>query len=235
MSFDESSTAIVQLAWERLLGLADGAMSNASATAVKSPRLEKITPHADSASFIRLFGGSVLSGPEWFLQRTSRLSDEELTLSALLAIGQDHGARSVGSAELFFADDLEVISPEEEVVVSLDKAELEQLRAASPADDVNESGILELDHQFTMILANQAAATAGYQEWQGLLAQLSVLVDPQLRRNGYGFTVAGIAAHEALGAGLIPQWRASLDNPASRALAEKLGFVLAGSQTTVRF
>lgn len=233
MSFDESSTAIIQLAWERLLGLADGAM--AKATADQSPRLEKISPRADSASFIRLFGGSVLSGPEWFLQRASRLTDEELTLSTLLSIGQDHGARSLGSAELLFADDLEVISPEEEAVVSLEKAELEQLRAASPADDVNESGILELDYQFTMMLADQPAATAGYQEWQGLLAHLSVLVDPQLRRNGYGFTVAGIAAHEALGAGLIPQWRASVDNPASKALAEKLGFVLAGSQTTVHF
>ncbi|AJT41766.1 GNAT family N-acetyltransferase [Psychromicrobium lacuslunae] len=233
MSFEQSSSAIVHLAWERLLGLADGALAEASAT--RSPRLEKITRSGDSASFIRLFGGSVLSGPEWFLQRASGLSDEKLTLSGLLAIGQDHGARSVGSAELFFADDLEVINPEEEVVVSLDKAELEQLRAASPADDVNESGILELDHQFTMMLAEQSIASAGYRQWQGLLAQLSVLVDPQLRRNGYGFTVAGIAAHEALGAGLIPQWRASVDNPASKALAEKLGFIHAGSQTTVVF
>ncbi|ABY22713.1 acetyltransferase [Renibacterium salmoninarum ATCC 33209] len=226
MAFETASAAIVKLAWERLLGFDDGAFQPGG-------RLTKVTD-SGTGSFVQLFDCKALLGPQWFLDRAAGLSDEELVQhSTLLSLGADHGARGLGAAELMFADDLEIIDPSTETTVSLAAADKALLSTLCPVDDVNESGIAETTHQFTIVSEQEAFASAGYQEWQGLLAHLSLLVRPDMRRNGFGLTVAGIAAQEALGAGLIPQWRVSISNQASQALATKLGFVAAGLQTSV--
>lgn len=231
MSFEPASAAIVQLAWERLLGFDDGALSDR-----RTARLTRATESAGSATFVRLFGSSALVAPQWFLDRAAELPDDELARHAsMLALSADHGGSGLGAAELFFADDLAPVEPEQEVTVSLGAWESQLLCAACPPDDVNESGLTEAGEVFTVLAGETPLAGSGYQEWQGLLAQLSVLVAPGMRRRGLGRIVAGIAAHEALATGLIPQWRAATGNQASQRLARKLGFECAGSQTTVLF
>lgn len=231
MSFEPASAAIVQLAWERMLGFDDGAMSRAETGAL---RLSRASEKSDSATFVRLFGSSALVAPPWFLDRAVELPDEELCQHAtMLALSADHGGQGLGAADLFFADDLDPVDPGREVTVSLGAWESEQLCAACPPDDVNESGLGEASDVFTIVAGETPLAGSGYREWQGLLAHLSVLVPPEMRHRGLGSIVAGIASHEALGVGLIPQWRASTENKAAQQLALRLGFERCGSQTTV--
>ena len=45
---------------------------------------------------------------------------------------------------------------------------------------------------------------------------------------------AALALNDALDVGLVAQWRARTDNPASRRLAQRLGFAESGEQSTVR-
>lgn len=251
MTFEPESAAIVQLAWERILGFPDGALGsglssqgaprllraaddgfmNNRGTGIQ--RLTRAAEPASSATFVRLFGRSALVAPQWFLDRAGDVADDELARhTTMLALSADHGGHGLGSADLFFADDLAALDGLE-VTVSLGAWESQQLRGACPPDDVNESGLAEASDVFTILAGEAPLAGSGYQEWQGLLAHLGVLVPPGMRRQGLGSTAAGVAAHEALAAGLIPQWRASTGNQASQQLARKLGFELAGSQTTV--
>jgi GNAT superfamily N-acetyltransferase len=76
-------------------------------------------------------------------------------------------------------------------------------------------------------------ACGAYGEWEGLLANMGVLVDPEWRRRGLGSLAASIAAHEALAAGLTLQWRADVSNTGCLALARQLGLSAGGIQTSV--
>ncbi|BAS16728.1 hypothetical protein AHiyo8_50310 [Arthrobacter sp. Hiyo8] len=75
-----------------------------------------------------------------------------------------------------------------------------------------------MDHHFTVMDGNEPdrkpVACGAYAEWQGILADMGVLVPPDLRRQGLGTLAASIAAHEALASGLTLQWRTALDNRA---------------------
>jgi RimJ/RimL family protein N-acetyltransferase len=86
-----------------------------------------------------------------------------------------------------------------------------------------------------VLLDDREATTAGsgYDEWEGILAHLGILVPPALRRTGLGTLAAAMATNDALDSGLVPQWRARVENAASRGLARRLGFEPVGTQTTV--
>jgi predicted GNAT family acetyltransferase len=64
------------------------------------------------------------------------------------------------------------------------------------------------------------------------VAQLSVLCGDRRRGRGLAGVVAAAAVAEALGEGLLPQWRAR--PPASRRVARRLGFRELGTQLSLR-
>ncbi len=229
MSFDEGSIAIVRLAWERRLGLDDGALG------AVADRLVKRDDDAPTLSFIRLWGNSLLVGPGWAIDAAEGFSDAELTdHSTMLGLTRGHGGHGLGTASLYFADDLPLVQPDAELTVSRGSAEAVELESRCPPDDVNEVGLAALANKFTLIRADVPVACAAYTEWQGLLARLGVLVTPDQRRQGWGLMAAAVAAHEALASGLILQWRTDMSNFASNALARMLGLDWAGTQTSVR-
>jgi RimJ/RimL family protein N-acetyltransferase len=86
-----------------------------------------------------------------------------------------------------------------------------------------------------VLLDDRATADAGsgYDEWEGILAQLGVLVPPALRRGGLGTLAGAMATNDALDSGLVPQWRCRPENAASLGLARRLGYEAVGTQTTV--
>lgn len=228
MKIDDGSTAIVLLAWERRLGFADGTMSTAR------ERLVRRDDRAQSLQFVRLWGRSALVGPGWAVDAAAGLDDDDLAdHSTLLRLTRSHGGHGLGTASLYFADDLPLLQPPTEVTVSHGAAEVAALEALCPPDDVNEVGLAELEHRFTVMHDGEPVACGAYTEWQGLLAQLGVLVAPRWRGKGLGTLAASIAAHEALASGLTLQWRADVSNFASNALARSLGFSWAGTQTAV--
>jgi GNAT superfamily N-acetyltransferase len=235
MTLDPGSAAIIQLAWARRLGLDDGAFSYALAS---GERIVRADESARTVEFVRLFGSSALVGPQWVIDAAADLQDEEMAQHVtLLTLTRQHGGHGMGAAALFFADDLPLRQPPEEMTVSHGNAEAIELEGRCPPDDVNEVGLSDLENRYTIVHELEGRrvplACGAYSEWEGLLAHLGVLVDPGWRRRGLGSLAASIAAHEALAAGLTLQWRTDVSNTGSLALARKLGLSAGGIQTSV--
>ncbi|MFJ6155238.1 GNAT family N-acetyltransferase [Pseudarthrobacter sp. NPDC092184] len=235
MTLDPGSAAIIQLAWARRLGLDDGAFSSALAS---GERIVRADESARTVEFVRLFGSSALVGPQWVIDAAAELPDEEMAQHVtLLTLTREHGGHGMGAAALFFADDLPLRQPPEEMTVSHGNAEAIELEGRCPPDDVNEVGLSDLENRYTIVHELEGRrvplACGAYSEWEGLLAHLGVLVDPDWRRRGLGSLAASIAAHEALAAGLTLQWRTDVSNTGSLALARKLGLSAGGIQTSV--
>ncbi|MCZ2402119.1 GNAT family N-acetyltransferase [Paenarthrobacter sp. Z7-10] len=228
MSFDDNSAAIVLLAWERRLGFGDGTLSTG---------LERHVRHDDGAtsvSFLRLFGRSALVGPGWAVEAAAGLDDDELAdHSTLLRLTREHGGHGLGTAALYFADDLPLVQPSGDLSVSRDPAHALALQGLCPPDDANEFGLPKLKHSYTVMLDGGPVACGAFTEWQGIVARLGVLVAPPRRGAGLGKLAGAIAAHEALASGLVLQWRADVSNAAANATAHSLGFLRAGTQTSV--
>lgn len=120
-------------------------------------------------------------------------------------------------------------------VHALDVADplVQELVAASSADDATEAGIDTLTSPAFAVLRDGAAlAVAGYERWPSSIAHLCVLVHPAARGAGLARAVAAAASDHALHAGLLPQWRA---RPiASQRVARALGYRSLGHQLSVR-
>jgi GNAT superfamily N-acetyltransferase len=235
MTLDPGSAAIIQLAWARRLGLDDDAFSSALAS---GERIVRADESVRTVEFVRLFGSSALVGPQWVIDAAAELPDEEMAQHVtLLTLTRSHGGHGLGAAALFFADDLPVKQPSEEMTVSHGNADAIELEGRCPPDDVNEVGLSDLEHHYTIVHEVEGRrvplACGAYAEWEGLLAHLGVLVAPAWRRRGLGSLAASIAAHEALAAGLTLQWRTDVSNTGSLALARKLGLSAGGIQTSV--
>lgn len=235
MTLDPGSAAIIQLAWARRLGLDDDAFSSALAS---GERIVRADESARTVEFVRLFGSSALVGPQWVIDAAAALPDEEMAQHVtLLTLTRSHGGHGMGAAALFFADDLPLRQPPEEMTVSHGNAEAIELEGRCPPDDVNEVGLSALENRYIIVHELEGRrvplACGAYTEWEGLLAHLGVLVDPEWRRRGLGSLAASIAAHEALAAGLTLQWRTDVSNTGSLALARKLGLSAGGIQTSV--
>ncbi|XAS66480.1 GNAT family N-acetyltransferase [Micrococcaceae bacterium Sec5.7] len=251
MTLEPGSVAIIQLAWARHLGLDDGAFAAAwsasseagtgagsDGVAGTANRITRADESARTVQFVRLFGSSALVGPQWALDAAVGISDEELAQHVtLLTLTRSHGGHGLGAAALFFADDLPLRQPSGELSVSHGNPEAIELEGLCPPDDVNEVGLSDLENRYTIIHDEDGrrvpVACGAYTEWEGILAHLGVLVDPEWRRRGVGSLAASIAAHEALAAGLTLQWRTDVSNKGALATARSLGFVTGGIQTSV--
>ena len=183
------------------------------------------------------------AAPPWWARSGSLtpppgISDEEMAQHVTLLTTDPVPWRPrPGRGGLFFADDLPLKQPSEEMTVSHGNPEAIELEGCCPPDDVNEVGLSDLENRYTIVHEVDGrrvpVACGAYSEWEGLLAHLGVLVDPEWRRRGLGSLAASIAAHEALAAGLTLQWRPTSATPGPLALARKLGLSAGGIQTSV--
>ena len=235
MTLDPGSAAIIQLAWARRLGLDDDAFAVALAS---GERIVRADDSVQTVEFVRLFGSSALVGPQWIIDAAAGIPDEEMAQQVtLLTLTRAHGGHGLGAAALFFADDLPLKQPSDDLTVSHGNPEAIELEGLCPPDDVNEVGLSDLENRYTIVHdvdgRRVPVACGAYSEWEGLLGHLGVLVDPEWRRRGLGSLAASIAAHEALAAGLTVQWRAEVSNTGCVALARKLGLSTGGIQTSV--
>ena len=110
---------------------------------------------------------------------------------------------------------------------------LEQFfRECDPAD-LGESGIGQITSPvFAICERSRIVAAAGYQDWPGQIAHLSVLTAVGARGRGLGRAAAAAAVSHALARGRLPQWRAR--QQASRRVARAIGFTELGSQVSIR-
>lgn len=241
---EANTEAIVRLAWARVLGLGDGALGHDAmgddalghgAVADSAVRLYRVSEHSNLVTFVRLFGLSAFVGPQWAVDRASAYDDDTLAHHrTLLALSADHAGRGLGAGVLAFADEYVTGAALDDAVVSDDPGAASILESKCPPDDVSEVGLSTMQNSYVLLAEDdRIIAGAGYDEWQGILAHLGVLTALDQRRRGLGTVAAGLAMNEALDAGLVPQWRAHVDNRPSRRLAQTLGFTEVGTQTSV--
>ena len=108
-------------------------------------------------------------------------------------------------------------------------------RFLSQADtgDLAESGLAEITSPaFVVREEEHIAAAAGYRDWPGQVAHLSVLTAFHARGRGLGGAAASAAVVHALREDRLPHWRARPE--ASRRIARRLGFRELGSQVSIR-
>jgi hypothetical protein len=230
---DSGTRAIIGLAWARHLGLADEALEVGG-----TRRLTR--PDDGLATFVTLWEHRVLVGPSWLLERADEVHDSVLAsgpgLLGLTAQAPDGAppGRLLGETVLAFADHYVEHEQLETVVVADDPQAVHDLERQCPPDDVTEVGLAALVQRFVLLDDREdTMAGSGYDEWEGILAHLGVLVPPALRRTGLGTLAGAMATNDALDSGLIPQWRFRRENAASAALARRLAYEPVGTQTTV--
>jgi GNAT acetyltransferase-like protein len=230
---ETGTRAIVELAWARRLGLPDDALEPGAAW--------RVTRVDDAvAMFVRLWEHRVLVGPDWLLDLADGVDDSVLTsgsgllgLTARTPAAPVHG-RLLGETVLSFTDLYVEHDALATVEVADDPQSVHDLERQCPPDDVTEVGLGAMSDRFVLLDDRETTtAGSGYEEWEGILAHLGVLVPPALRREGLGTLAGAMASNDALDSGLIPQWRCRPENAASLALARRLGFEAVGTQTTV--
>jgi hypothetical protein len=121
------------------------------------------------------------------------------------------------------------------VVDLLDARDPALRRFVSGADaaDLGESGVQEITSPaFVIRERNQIIAAAGYRDWPGQVAHLSVLTAAHARGRGLARATASAAVSHALAENKLPQWRARPE--VSRRIARSLGFRGLGSQIGIR-
>lgn len=234
MNLDSGTIAIIQLAWSRHLGLEDNALAETDS----GERIYSVSDRAQTVSFLRLFGTEVFSGPEWAAERARSKSAIELTRnSGLVQMSMEHGGRTLGAEQLFFADSFPTVAPLEELAVANDTDLALALERMCPPDDVAEAGLADKEDLFILVDDSQdeprPVAGAGYSITDGILADMSVLTAPPYRLQGLGSYISSVALEDAMAGGLIPQWRARLDNVGAARTAVGSGFIPAGIKTSV--
>ncbi|WP_129337426.1 GNAT family N-acetyltransferase [Cellulomonas endophytica] len=224
-ALEENTVAIVRLGWARSLGLPDDALA---ARVVEVPR-------DDVVSVVRLFGTVVAVGPAWFLDDPAGWHLDGPALLRGVAARAGTRPRLLGAAALAYADAYVEHPGLSEVEVSDEPSALAEVVRRCPADDVGESGLTEMERVLVTLAdgSDEGLAAAGHDVRGGLVAQLGVLTPPERRGQGHGLLAAALATNDALDAGLVAQWRCRTGHDASLRLAARLGYVPAGSQTTV--
>jgi GNAT superfamily N-acetyltransferase len=177
------------------------------------------------------------SAPAWLQDLQRRDLDADLTEPAVVATMIGPVEQFLGPATLAFLDPTAFHADDDPQVASVPAGHqsVRHLAEACGPQDAEESGILAVDSSVAVRqVAGRVVAASGYQDWHGQLAHFSVLVHPAHRGRGLGTAVAARAVHQALDAGLVPQWRARCTLLASRRIARSLGFVELGRQATYK-
>lgn len=226
---DDHQIDILRLAWSRELGLPDHALTD------QGRRHVRIDEATDRIQFVTIAGASALVGPGWAVHRAQQHDDDELVRTrGLLALAKDHAGRCSGPVELRWAPDFGTHIAVDDPLVSHERDHVVALQGLCPPDDVTEADLTGKSTWYTLVDDDhRPLASAGYAEWQGIVADMGALTVPAARRRGLGMTAAQLATNDALDAGLIPQWRAHHDNVASRRLAERLAYEELGTHLSI--
>jgi GNAT superfamily N-acetyltransferase len=199
---------------------------------------------ATRATYLQLVQASALIAPQWFIDACENAPASEIAEPRLLVdMARHYGyqdARILSEEAIYLLDEVPHyahpnIENSESVIISLSRGDAEIVEHNSPADDYISSQPSARDFHFTAVSEENAEAwaTGAYDIWEGLVADLAVLVRPEFRRHGFGKFVTGVASEDALAEGLVPQFRVGMGNTSAMILAESLGFELSGSVTSV--
>lgn len=226
---DEHHLNIIRLAWARHLGLGDSALREAHTARVTEENTESI-------HILRLADANAVVGPRWFTTRTDG-EDVAALLEPLrlLELTKDHGGRIATHTDLAFLADYTDTAPAEQLLISHERADALAVAQACPPDDTTVADLDTRDRWFTALSEqHQPLACAAYREFEGFIADLTMLTTPQHRRRGLACRTTFLAAEDALDGGLIPQLRISNGHLGGGVIAHRLGFSILGVHATVQ-
>ncbi len=185
---------------------------------------------------LQLAGAAAVIGPRWFTQNTANEDATSLLEpQRLLELTKEHGGRITSHTELAFLADYTNHTPAEQLLISHERSDAMSVSRSCPPDDARVADLGAQDRWFTALGDDhQPRASAAYREFQGFLADLTVLTDPTHRRNGLACETVFLAAEDALDAGLTPQLRIPSGHLGGSAIAEALDFAVLGMHTTAQ-
>lgn len=214
----------MQLAWCRELALDDDALA-------ESGRVTRVDATADRLQILNLGAATAVVGPADAVAALEHVPDTALDATTVREATGGYGART---HVLQYCADWTDASRVREPLISHDPRDLAELRRHCPPDDTIDATPADDDRVFVLLDEDhRPLAAAGYGEIHGILADVVALTVPRHRRMGLAATVATLATHDALDAGLIPQWRVRRDNLAGRGLAAALGYEECGIHLSV--
>ncbi|ROS26183.1 GNAT family N-acetyltransferase [Cellulomonas sp. PhB150] len=219
-SLSPATLAVVRRVWAARLRVDEQALTSPGVVLVERDDM-------DAVVIVALGDTVVATGPVPALSALAPLgAGRLLDLPDLLQALRDHAPDPIGSASLAYAEPTAGAPAE----LATDDDVRHVVEACSEADQ-DESGIREMPTRVVAREDGRPVALAGYEVWDDAVAHLGVLVVPDARGRGLARTAARAAMDHA--PGLVPQWRASVDNPASKAVADRLGFVRTGLQIAI--
>jgi hypothetical protein len=146
--------------------------------------------------------------------------------------GQLDIADMLGPASLAYLDPAD-FRPAPGLGASAGLSALRGFLAGADISDADESGMADITSPaFVISEGDRIIAAAGYRDWPGQVAHLSVLTAVHARGRGLGGAVASAAVGHALDHNKLPQWRSRTE--ASRHIARRLGFRELGAQVSIR-
>lgn len=215
---------IIRLAWSRHLGSGDWAFE-------PGRRHTRVDNDATCVTFVRLGDSSALLGPERAIENADAFSDADLARRGTLATLADAATgRTHGPTVLAFADEVGSSLDRHDPLISHELEHVLALEALCAPDDVIAADLTRKQSWFTLLGDDRPAdsatplSAAAYLEWEGLLADVTVLTAPEARRQGNAQVVAQLATNHAFDEGMIPQWRVNAENGTARRLAARLGY-----------
>ncbi|MEV0379960.1 GNAT family N-acetyltransferase [Nonomuraea sp. NPDC050643] len=183
------------------------------------------------AGVVVLDGGALASVPSSDLAEPLR---DRLNGQSRLADLGPAASEVLGPASLAYldADDFTQAGAEAERLPA-GHADVRALLAAVPEAEAEECGLADATSTvFVSRVGREVVAASAYSVVVGTGAHISVLTATAHRGRGLARKVASAAVRDALGRGLLPQWRARPE--ASKRVARALGFREYGEQISLR-
>lgn len=176
----------------------------------------------------------IVGAPSALLNETEDRSD---TLPSLDTDSEDvvndwltrfDGIEQIFGPTFYGYTDRETFTPIESdarVLTAADASAYQTFRRRIPDNEWKQGGTQFVPGETVgLFVDGELGAVAGVNIWDGLLAHLAVVTDPNHRGQGYGKAVVSRATEQALGDGFLPQYRTADAWPWSVALAQNLGF-----------
>ncbi|MFJ8017149.1 GNAT family N-acetyltransferase [Streptomyces sp. NPDC096339] len=238
MSMDPSLVGRARALWEGLARVPVSFAPAGGVSVVVSPRSE-LCP-VGWVGVVALGGSAIVTAPSdraavMVRDALGRLPLEAVTDGGLVRKALPV-ARVLGPAALSY------VSPSGFRPVEAGALSVERIPAAHPDmrslervaghEDAGEAALDEITSPaFVVREHGEVVAAAGYRAWPRRTAHIGVLTAPEARGRGLARVTGSAAVAHALGAGLLPQWRAR--RTASRVVAAGLGFEELGSQLSI--
>jgi RimJ/RimL family protein N-acetyltransferase len=192
-------------------------------------------PVSDAVAIVDVGGERYMRAPDRL--RPTLEAEHPRDLAALLAVLGDEAGDRFGAALLSYVDERAArLMPHEGVVELSDRdGRVEELESGADEAEWRESISGHVWQRRLGIVQDQSLlALCALEVWDDDLCHLGAFTAAPARNRGLAGAVVSAAMGDAFDLGLVPQWRCQLGNDASLRVAQKLGFVQAGTQMFAR-